>query len=62
MTYPELQDASVVNSYPPLKGIEKNLVFFHHTHHEVKDNDIMQQGEGSLSKVNTFEQSVVTGM
>ena len=46
--YPKLEDNEIVKSYPDVKGMSKNVVFFTHDHGE-------DGGQESVSKVNSFE-------
>ena len=46
--YPKLEDNEVVMSYPDVKGMSENVVFFTHDHKE-------DGGQESVSKVNSFE-------
>ncbi|TFY69868.1 hypothetical protein EVG20_g2978 [Dentipellis fragilis] len=46
--YPKLQDHAVVQNYPPVQGVEKDVFFFSHTHPENGEAD-------SVSKFNKFE-------
>ena len=46
--YPKLEDNEVVMSYPDVKGMSENVVFFTHNHKE-------DGGQESVSKVNSFE-------
>jgi len=46
--YPDLKDHEVVNKYPHVQGMEKDIYFFTHTNKE-------DGAEESSSKVNTFE-------
>jgi hypothetical protein len=47
--YPRLEDNAAVKEYPDVRGMGKNLFFFHHTHAEGGAD------EESMSKYNTFE-------
>lgn len=47
--YPQLEDNESVKNYPNVRGMAKNLFFFHHTHAEGGDE------EESMSKYNNFE-------
>ena len=53
--YPYLEDNAVVNTYPDVRGMGKNLFFFHHTHVEGGVD------EESMSKYNTFEVTLLSG-
>ena len=46
--YPKLEDNEIVMSYPDVKGMSENVVFFTHNHKE-------DGGLESVSKVNSFE-------
>jgi len=46
--YPKLEDNEIVKSYPDVKGMSENVVFFTHNHKE-------DGGQESVSKVNSFE-------
>jgi len=46
--YPKLEDNDIVKSYPNVKGMSENVVFF--THKNKEDG-----GQESVSKVNSFE-------
>lgn len=46
--YPRLEDNEIVKSYPDVKGMSENVVFFTHNHKE-------DGGGESVSKVNSFE-------
>ena len=46
--YPKLEDNEIVMSYPDVKGMSENVVFFTHNHKE-------DGGHESVSKVNSFE-------
>jgi hypothetical protein len=48
-----LEDNEIVRKYPPVRGMGKNMFFFHHTHAEGGDE------EESMSKYNKFEVSHV---
>jgi hypothetical protein len=50
--YPELEDNEIVKNYPDVKGMSENVVFFTHNHKE-------DGGQESVSKVNTFEVSIL---
>lgn len=47
--YPYLEDHEVVSRYPDVRGMGKNMFFFHHTNAEGGAD------EESMSKYNTFE-------
>jgi hypothetical protein len=53
--YDYLEDNAVVNTYPDVRGMGKNLFFFHHTHAEGGAD------EESMSKYNTFEVTLLPG-
>jgi hypothetical protein len=53
--YPYLEDNAVVNTYPDVRGMGKNLFFFHHTHSEGGTD------EETMSKYNTFEVTMLLG-
>jgi hypothetical protein len=46
--YPDLKDYKSVLTYPHIKGISKDLFFFHHVHRE-------ETNVGMSSKFNIFE-------
>ncbi|KAK0470915.1 hypothetical protein IW261DRAFT_1586260 [Armillaria novae-zelandiae] len=55
--YPNLEDHFIVEMYPPVQGMEKDIFFFTHTHQEnVADS------EGSVSKINTFEVRIIVDL
>jgi superfamily I DNA and/or RNA helicase len=56
--YPGLRDHPLVEDYPPVKGMDKPLVFF--DHNEGEDNGTW--GDESRSKSNTFEVNMVVGL
>jgi hypothetical protein len=49
--YPHLEDHAKVESYPSVRGMAKDIWFFHHTN---KENS---GGDDGVSKCNTFEVS-----
>lgn len=51
--YPKLEDNDSVRNYPAVRGMAKNMFFFHHTHAEGGEN------EESMSKFNNFEVSLI---
>jgi hypothetical protein len=46
--YPKLEDHEIVQRYPPVQGVEKNVFFFSHDNPENSEVD-------SVSKYNMFE-------
>ncbi|KAI0028475.1 hypothetical protein K488DRAFT_58479 [Vararia minispora EC-137] len=50
--YPKLEDHEVVHHYPPVQGIQREVVFFSHANHENTEAD-------SVSKYNIFEVGII---
>jgi len=48
--YPRLEDHSLVNQYPDVRGFARNVFFLSHEHRENDDNE-----GNSGSKYNTYE-------
>lgn len=54
--YNHLQDNESVMAYPDVRGLAKNMFFFHHTHAEGG------MDEETMSKFNIFEASMIIGL
>lgn len=46
--YPKLEDNAIVQRYPPVQGMQKDVFFLTHTHQENGEAD-------SVSKFNSYE-------
>ncbi|RKP19364.1 P-loop containing nucleoside triphosphate hydrolase protein, partial [Rozella allomycis CSF55] len=58
LTYPELKDHESTLNRPPIRGMQKPIVFIHHEHLENDDETIVN----SLSKRNPYEVELVTAI
>ncbi|PVF97899.1 P-loop containing nucleoside triphosphate hydrolase protein [Serendipita vermifera] len=54
--YPYLEDNECVTQYPHVRGMGKDVFFFHHTHREGGNE------EDSMSKYNIFEVDMIKGL
>lgn len=62
LTYPTLRDSDKVESYPALRGVQKNIVFIDHREIEDERGELERKGEGGASKTNTYEAQMVAGI
>ncbi|TFB01018.1 NFX1-type zinc finger-containing protein 1 [Trichoderma ghanense] len=61
LAYPELKDVPKTSSYPPIRGLQKRVVFVHHEHPEEQLDSVRDPRDPSskASKKNTFEAEMV---
>src|SRR5258708_10715613 len=58
LTYPDLSDAPGTLGRPDVRGLQSNVIFIDHSHHE----DAQAEGENDRSKTNQFEADMVLGI
>ncbi|KAL6872438.1 P-loop containing nucleoside triphosphate hydrolase protein [Trichoderma longibrachiatum] len=61
LAYPELKDVPKTSSYPPIRGLQKRVVFVHHEHPEEQLDTVRDRRDPSAkaSKKNVFEAEMV---
>ncbi|EGR46246.1 uncharacterized protein TRIREDRAFT_66551 [Trichoderma reesei QM6a] len=61
LAYPELKDVPKTSSYPPIRGLQKRVVFVHHEHPEEQLDSVRDRRDPSskASKKNIFEAEMV---
>ncbi|RXW14679.1 hypothetical protein EST38_g11172, partial [Candolleomyces aberdarensis] len=61
LTYPELQDAPRTQNHPNVTGVQDNIVFISHFHHESNHNQLADKKDmaSKTSKENHFEVDMV---
>ncbi|KAH0495908.1 hypothetical protein TgHK011_009433 [Trichoderma gracile] len=61
LAYPELKDVPKTSSYPPIRGLQKRVIFVHHEHPEEQLDSVRDRRDPSskASKKNAFEADMV---